>query len=215
MSQAWNLADIRAKVRRISGESTSEDIENSDLDDQINDFYRNDFPLAVHVAEFDEWFTQVTANLDGGEYAISQDYLKLMTPMTIMDSDDVLTTVKFYQDKDKFFDLYREEADPTENRPAAALLYGFKLYLRPEPDAIYTFRSACVKKPDALTEDTAPVDIRWGKAIAYGTAIEMKYEDGDKQAGDELIAIYQYFLTTISRKRIMQTATNQRAVPRF
>lgn len=215
MAQTWTLAEIRTKVRAITGEKTTEDWTDSELNDKINDFYRNIFPLDVYVAEFEDWFTQTTADEDGGEYTISQDYLRLMTPMTTMDSDDVLATVKFYQDKDKFFHLYPEEADPTEARPAAALVYGGKLYLRPEPDAIYTFRAACIKKPDALTADAAPPDIRWGPAIAYGTAIEMKMEDKDSEGASELIPVYQYFIGKISQKKLMQKAVNQRAVPRF
>jgi len=215
MAITWTLAEIRAKVREITGELTTEDIEDADLNNRINDFYRNIFPLEVYVAEFEDWFTQATADEDGGEYTVSQDYLRLMTPMTTMDSDDVLATVKFYQDKDEFFHLYPEEADPTEARPAAALLYGGKLYLRPEPDAIYTFRAACIKKPDALTESTAPVDVRWGPCIAYGTAIEMLMEDMDKPAAEELAPIYEYFQKMVSQKKLVQKAINQRATPRF
>lgn len=214
MALTWVLTDIRTKVRAITGLLTAEDISNTDLDNKINDFYRNDFPLAAYVAEFEDWFEQVTADEDGGEYDISQDYLRLTTPMTTMDSDDVLMNVKFYQDKDTFFALYPEEEDPTEARPAAALVYGGTLYLRPEPDGVYTFRAACIKKPDALIESTAPLDIRWGKAIAYGTAIEMKYEDKDKSGADELVPIYQHLLGEINKKKMMQKNTNQRATPR-
>lgn len=215
MALTWTLAEIRGKVRRITGQLTVEDISDSDLNDRINDYFRNIFPLEVYVAEFEDWFTETTANLDGGEYAISQDYLRLMTPMTIMDSDNVLANVKLYQDKDEFFHLYPEVADPTEARPVAALLYGGKLYLRPEPDAVYTFRAACIKKPTALTADTAPPDIRWALAIAYGTAVEMKLEDNDKEAADELVPLYQYFLGKISQKKMMQKNVNQRSIPRF
>lgn len=214
MALTWVLTQIAAKVRAITGLKTTEDISNTDLYDKINDFYRNDFALVAYVSEFEDWFTQVTANLDGGEYTISQDYLRLMTPMTTMDSDDVLMNVKFYQDKDEFFRLYPEEADPTEARPAAALVYGGKLYLRPEPNGVFTFRAACIKKPTALTASTAPVDIRWAKAIAYGTAIEIKMEDNDKAGADELVPIYEYFLSQVNQKKMMQKAVNQRATPR-
>lgn len=215
MALTWTLAEIAAKVREITGEGTTEDISNTNLYNKINDFYRNIFPLEVYVAEFEDWFEQVTADEDGGEYPVSQDYLRLMTPMTTMDSDDVLMNVKFYQDKDTFFALYPEEADPTEARPAAACLYGGKLYLRPEPDGIYTFRAACIKKPTALTANTAPTDLRQGPAIAYGTAIEIKMEDQDKEAANELVPIYDYYKGKISQKKMMQKAVNQRATPRF
>lgn len=215
MALTWILTEIAAKVREITGDKTTENISDVDLYAKINDFYQNDFPLIVYVSEFEDWFTQVTANLDGGEYTISQDYLRLMTPMTTMDSDDVLSNVKFYQDKDEFFYLFPEEADPTEAHPYAALVYGGKLYLRPEPDGIYTFRAACIKKPTALITTTAPVDIRWGKAIAYGTAIEMKIEEKDTKGADELVPIFEHLVNEINKKKMMQKNTNQRAVPRF
>ena len=214
MAITWTLAEIRAKVREITGELTTEDIEDADLNNRINDFYRNIFPLEVYVAEFEDWFT--TDFTDGdGEYDISQDYLRLETPMTILDSDDVYSIPKFYQDKDEFFHLYPEEVTPTEARPAAVLLYGNILYPRPVPDASYTFRAACIKKPEALTESTAPVDVRWGPCIAYGTAIEMKMEDMDRAAAEELAPIYEYFQKMVSQKKLVQKAINQRATPRF
>jgi len=216
MSLTWKRSEIAEKVRAITGQLTTSDISDADLAARINDFYRNLFALDVYVAELEGWFTQVTAAGDGGEYDISLDYLKLDTPMTILDSDDVLTTVSFYQDKDKFFNLYPEEADPTEGKPVAVLLYSGTLYLRPEPDAIYTFKAASLKKPDELsTDDSVPLDVRWGPAIAYGTAGEMKLEDNDTETATSLIGIYQGLLNLINRKNIMQRATNQRATPRF
>lgn len=215
MALTWILTEIAAKVRAITGDLTVEDITHSALYDKINDFYQNTFPLVCFSSEFEDWFTQVTANEDGGEYTVSQDYLRLMPPMTTMDSDDVLADVKFYQDKNEFFYLWPEEADPTEARPYAALLYGSKLYLRPEPDGIYTYRAACIKKPTALTVTTAPPDIRMGPAIAYGTAIEMKMEDKDKDGADELVPIYDYFRGKVDKKKLTQRNVNQRATPRF
>jgi len=215
MALAWILSEIATKVRAITGLPDSEDISDDTLYNKINDFYRNILPFEVYCAEFEDWFEQDTADGDGGEYTISQDYIRLMTPMTTMDSDDVLANTKFYQDKDEFFRLWPEEADPIEAQPYAALVYGGKLYLRPEPDAIYTFRAACIKKPDALTADTAPTDLRMGPAIAYGTAIEIKMAEGDTTAANELMPIYQYFISKINQKKMMQKAVNQRSAPRF
>lgn len=214
MAQTWTLADIRAKVRAISGELTTEDIENTVLDDRINDFYQNDFAREAYVSDFETWFT--ASFTDGvGEYAVSNDYLRLETPMTVQDSDDVITNVKFFQDKDAFFKDYPEEVTPTEHRPAAVLLYGNRLYPRPVPDAAYTFKAACKKKPDALTADTAPVDVHWGKAIAYGTALEMAAEDNDDELVNKLTGPFTYFMGKVSEKKKLQKNTNQRAVPRF
>lgn len=214
MAQDWTLADIRAKVRAISGELTTEDIENSALDDRINDFYQNDFAREAYVSNFEDWFTATFT--DGvGEYAVSNDYLILETPMTTQASDDTITNVKFFQDKNAFFAEYPEEVTPTEARPAAVLLYGNKLYPRPVPNTSYTFKAACRKKPDALTGDTSPVDVHWGKAIAYGTALEMAAEDNDDDLVNKLTGPFTYFMGKVNEKKLLQKNTNQRATPRF
>jgi hypothetical protein len=215
MALTWIGSEIVTKVRNITGKLTTEDISDADLLNNINDFYQNVFPLEAYVSEFEDWFTQTTADEDGGEYTISQDYLRLLTPMTTMDSDGVLADVTFYQDKDKFFYLWPEEDDPTEARPYAALLSGGKLYLRPEPDDVYTFRSACIKKPIVLTTSTAPTDLRWGPAIAYGTAIEMLMEEGDEEAASKISPIYRYAMNLVNREKIIQKSSSQRAAPRF
>lgn len=216
MALTWKRSEIATKVRKITGKLTTEDISASALNDRINDYYRNVFPLEVYVAELENWFTQTTTT-GIGEYAVSQDYARLDTPMTILDADDILTTVKFYQDKDEFFNLYPEDPSAVEGKPAATLLYGGVLYFRPVPDlSTYDFKAACTKKPDVLSgDDSVPPDVRWGPAIAYGTAIEILIEDNDRDAANELMPIYQYFLSRISQKKMVQRNVNQRAVPRF
>ena len=214
MAQTWTLADINAKVRAITGELTTEDIEDTALNDRINDFYQNDFAREAYVSDFEDWFT--ASFTDGvGEYAVSTDYLKLETPMTTQASDDTMANVKFFQDKDAFFADYPEEVTPTEARPAAVLLYGNTLYPRPVPDAAYTFKAACKKKPDALTASSSPVDVHWGKAIAYGTAAERAMEDQDEDAAKGFVSMYQYFMGKVNEKKKLQKNTNQRATPRF
>jgi len=214
MALTWIGSQIVTKVREITGKLTTEDISDDDLLDKVNDFYRNVFPLEVYVAEFEDWFTQTLTDGDG-DYDVSQDYLRLDTPMTILDADDVYSIPKFYQDKNEFFHLYPEEVTPTEERPAAVLLYGGVLYPRPVPDTTYTFKSACIKKPVALAVGTAPTDLRQGPAIAYGTAIELLMEENDKEAADDLGPAYTYFKNKVSQKKLMQMNTNQRAMPRF
>lgn len=216
MALTWKLSEIRTKFRAATGLKTEEDITNDDADNLINDYYQNIFPLVAYVPELEDWFTQATEADDGGEYAIDAAYLRLMTPATTLDSDDVLSECKLYQDKDKFFSLYPEVKDPTTGHPASAFLWGGTLYLRPESDAVYTFRSACIKKPDVLEDgDSVPLNVRWGPCIGYGTAIEKLVEEGNMDRAAEIEPLYQHLLTLINRGKIMQKNTNQRAVPRF
>ncbi len=212
----WKLSEIRTKVRELTGQLDTAQISDSDLDALINDFYCNHFPLDVYVSELEGWFTQATASGDDGEYDVSAEVILLDTPMTLKDSDDVLSDVKFYQDKDKFFDLYPEDPNAVEGRPAAALLYGSVLYLRPKPDEVYTFRAAAIQKPPELsTDDSAPLDVRWGPILAYGTAILMKSEEGDMDGAADLSKVFKILTILINRKKLKQKSINQRAVPRF
>jgi len=214
MALTWIGSQICTKIRAITGEGTVEDITDAALLDRINDFYRNTFALDAYSSDFEDWFTE--SFTDGtATYDVSDDYLRLDTPMTTLDSDDDLAPIKFYQDKDEFRSVYPEDPNATECRPAAVLLYGKKLYPGPIPDDTYTFKAACIKKPTALTADTAPPDIRMGPAIAYGTAIEMLMEDNDREAADELVPIYQYFLGQVNKKKMVQKSSQQRATPRF
>jgi len=214
MAETWTLDEICAKIRAITGDGTTEDISADDLKDRVNDFYRNIIPLDVHSPDFEGWF-EVDFTDGVGEYDVSQEYLKLETPMRTKDSDDAMAPVTFFQDKDQFYKEFPEEATPTESRPQAVLLYGNQLHPRPVPDATYSFKAAALVKPTALEADTAPVDLRMGMAIAYGVGGEMELEDGDEENGEKLLGIYGGLVTKLNRKQNVQKASNQRANPRW
>jgi len=100
------------------------------------------------------------------------------------------------------------------NRPLDALIGGDGyLYLRPKPDDIYLFEAPKVIKPDALTESTAPLDVRWGPVIAYGTAIQIKTEHGEATE-DVKVSVYKGYLDTLNLNTLIQTTRNKRALPR-
>lgn len=100
MALTWGLTDLRAKVRDLTGKVASQ-LANGALDDKINDYYRNVFPIDVKPEKLKGWYTQATSVDDSGEYTVSTDVALLFTPATVNGSD-----VDFYQDADEFFYLY-------------------------------------------------------------------------------------------------------------
>jgi len=59
------LADIRTKVRRLTGRPTAQDITNDQIDEYINTFYLYDFPEELRLFHLNQTFSFVTeANVD-------------------------------------------------------------------------------------------------------------------------------------------------------
>lgn len=220
MAITWKLSEIRSEARDIAS-LTSGDSKYTDavMNDRINDFYLNIFPGDVHVQELESFYTFDTADDDDCEQSLPASVHTIEEPMTLKDSDDVITDIGFYLNKAKFFELYPEDATDEEDErgtPIAALLYNRTLYLRPKADEVFTFKAPSIIKPTALSGDTSvPLDVRWGPAIAQGTAVLIKQRQRDFEAARELAAVYQSMLTIINRRDLIQKTQSSRALPRF
>jgi len=112
MALTWSLAEMRTRWRELTGRGSTGDISDANVDNLINDYYQNYFPEDALVTNFDTFFTQALTAVDDGEYSLAQTIVKLMEPMTV-DGE----RVTFYQDKDYFFNKYRDNeqyiTDPT------------------------------------------------------------------------------------------------------
>lgn len=220
MAITWKLSDIRAEVRVLAS-STDTDSKYTDavLNDRINDFYQNIFPKDVDVQELESWYSFDTADDDDCEESLPATVCTIEEPMTIKDSGDAISKVRFYLNKNTFFKSYPEDTtdeDAERGKPIAALLYNRKVYLRPKADEVYTFKSASKIKPDALSADTSvPLNVEWGPAIAQGTAVLIKLRQRDAEAAGELAVVYQGLLTLINRPNLVQKTQSSRAMPRF
>jgi len=211
----WTLAQLRSKIRELTGQLSTSQLSNSDLNDKINDFYRNVFPDEIELPELKTFYSFNT--VDGtGSYSLPSTILRIEKPITVDDGDgDAVAKLGFWKDANAFFTEYPEDDSADENEPIDLLLYGSTMYLRPIPDDIYTVKIAAVQRPDALSEDTDTVDNpKWGPAIAYGTAIQMFLDTKDSDGAGELTSIYQFHLNSINRKNLQQLS-NLRSVPSF
>lgn len=219
MALTWKLSEIRTEVRELASMPDASHISNDALDDRINDFYQNIFPGDIYAQELEDWYTFDTAADDDCEQALPATVFTVEEPMTLKDSDDAISKVTFYQNKNKFFKLYPEDTtdeDAERGTPIAALLYKRTLYLRPKADEVFTFKAACKIKPDELsTDESVPLDVRWGPAIAQGTAVLIKQRGREFEGAKELNTVYQGMLGVINRRDLVQKTKGTRAMPRW
>lgn len=102
-------------------------------------------------------------------------------------------------------DTYTDGQPGNRQAPQAVCVYKSYLYARPKPDDIYQIRCPKLLRPDALDSGEAPLDIKWGSAIATGAAllyIKSVMKDEDRAA--ELKPLFDYFIEQIRGKDIMQ-----------
>lgn len=218
MPLTWTIEEIETEVRTLTGKPGTTDLDQPAMWDRINDFYQNVFSGDVYVQELDSWWTFDTAVDDDCEEALPATVFTIEKPMTLKDSDNNISKVRFYVNKSTFFELYPEDTTDEEaerGTPAAALLYNRILYLRPKADEVFTFKAASTIKPDALTAGETPLNVQWGPAIAQGTAVMIRNRDKDFEAAKELAVVYQALILVINRPNLIQMTKNKRAMPRY
>lgn len=100
MALTWTLSEIRAKVRSLTGKPSTSQISDSDIDDKINDFYQNRFPMEADVDELRGWYTKTLSATDSGEYDIPVDVLVFEEPIKFSGAEGLLTQdVELFQEK--------------------------------------------------------------------------------------------------------------------
>jgi hypothetical protein len=97
MAKTWTLAEIRAKYRSLTGRPTTGQISNSDINDEINDYYRNQFPLDIDDSYFMAWLTQALTATDTGIYTLDESVLVVKEPIKINGA------VQIFTEDDKLF----------------------------------------------------------------------------------------------------------------
>jgi len=201
----WTLADIRKKVRQYTGLLATQQIADAVIDDAINDFYVNEFPLLVSSTSLSQWY-EFNTTAGAGEYPLEVDILNILSPVYVNDYP-----LFFTRDRGLFFGNYPLDEPAQQGKPFAAFLDDDRtLYLRPVPDAEYNVRVLVVKKPTALVNDTdKPLDPAWGRAVAVGAAIHLLLEEGDKDAANELSDLLGALLGQINRKATLFSATKE------
>ena len=207
---SWDLTRIRAKTRKLSGRLSTSQLSVDDLDLEINCFYQEELPKLLGVSEFDGWWAFDTEADDIGRYKIDEAPGVLKPPFTV--DNDPLT---IYYDPNTFFDLWPRSETYEANQPYDGLIFAREIWLRPPPDATYTFKAAVsMSKPDALNlnSNPSPLDIDWGPLIAYGTAANIKNDNGEDATNLENKR--DYYATLEGRQEIARMG-QKRSKPRF
>lgn len=215
----WTLANIRSKMRKLTGRIDSNIVTDSALDTEINAYYQYQFPDEIDVHEYFGFTTFET--VAGTEtYSVPDAVAALELPLTIADSDSNVYPLDLYTDaalfKTDYPDDMHDESDERD-QPTAMLLFGRSMYLRPVPDAVYTVKYARKStQPTAMSADgDTPADEKWGPLLAYGPAIEYLQAHGQNDEADELKDLYNYYRNSIARRQLRQLPTGMRALPRF
>ena len=104
MALTGTLSELRDEFRGLVGRSSTGEISDSAVDDQINDYYQNFFPEEVGVADFRTDLTQELLPTDDGEYTLAQTVVSVDQPVTINAERISLLT-----EKELFFDLWPED----------------------------------------------------------------------------------------------------------
>jgi len=214
----WTLADIRTKVRSLTGRPSTGQLATADLDNQINNFYRNVLPSEAELKSLQTWYTLATTASDDGNYGLTAAILSVRAPVTLEDSDGNVSKITLFTDRTDFFDIYPPDQETEDDRatPTGVLAYDRALYLRPLPDAVYTLKFAALRRPSALSEATdSPLDYQFGPIIAYGAAIEILKDGGEHDEADALVKMYLYHRGQVAVRQIQQQPLGQRATPRF
>lgn len=219
MTLTWILTEIETDVRELIGSPGTNYLGRAAMFDRINDFYRNVFPGDLFVQELESWWTFDTSDTDtGSTETLPETVFSIHPPMTIKDSDDNILKINFYSGKSTFYSIYPEDsADEADERstPASCLLYNRKVELRPKADEVFTFKAASKIKPDALAAATAPLDVRWGPAIVYGTAAILELRKKNKERAVELGEVYRGLVNVINQRDLIQKHKGARAMPRY
>jgi hypothetical protein len=82
---------MRSKLRQITGRPSTSEVSDSGLNDLINDYYQNRFPLDVHDSLLRDVYTRTITATDSGQYTLPEVVLKVSEPVKIAGSEITFT----------------------------------------------------------------------------------------------------------------------------
>jgi hypothetical protein len=100
MAKTWTLAEIRTTYRDLIGRPSESQISNTVCNDNLNDYYQNQFPFDVDDQYFREWLIVALSAVDSGIYTLDADVLTVQKPVKINGDEQVFTMddTKFFQE---------------------------------------------------------------------------------------------------------------------
>lgn len=98
-SSTWTLADIRLKVRQITGRFTENELTTNELDKRINQYYTLEFPAEVKLDQKHVYYSFLTTANQAYYDVPSTTYTNFEPPATANNLDMI-----WYQEPDYFFE---------------------------------------------------------------------------------------------------------------
>lgn len=214
----WTLTKIRTKARRLAGKISTNQLSDNDLDDYINNYYQNVMPM--QLGDFNPGWQSITLSAATGTYTPTIDSFYIYTePVYIEESGEQDALLTPWYDANEFYKNFTREvpSDTDEHgKPSDVLIQHDRLVFRPVPDATYTVQLNTISYiPTALTNDTdQPIKNTFGPAIAYGAAIDIAGDYGDKEAVDKVAPFLKSYLN-LNFRRTVSKQLHRRSVPSF
>jgi hypothetical protein len=209
---SFTVAEIKAKIRKLTGKPSTGQISETNLLAEINKFYQYTFPQEAQIKAFEQHVAFNTVDGTGTKEvsAIDSSIINVTGPVYV-DGDEIT----FWTDHQLFFQEY-PLSSTEEGKPNDVLLFNGTLYIRPTPDDVYAIKlNSTFDVPTELGANDSPQDPQWGYMIAYGTAIEILSNSGDKLTADEHTPLYKFYRARVREKQTQKEPTGQRAAPRF
>lgn len=100
---SWTLADIRQKVRRVTGRLSSSELSNTQVDQYINNFFRYTFPAELKL-NYEYTYYEFLTTANQPTYTVPAEWVDFTTAAKM---DNQL--LQWYQEPDEFFDQNPEE----------------------------------------------------------------------------------------------------------
>ena len=94
---SWTLADIRQKVRQVTGRLSQDDLSNAELDKRINKYYQYTFPAEVKLEQKHVYYEFLTTP-NQATYSVPESTYTNFEPMATVNNLSML----WYQNADKF-----------------------------------------------------------------------------------------------------------------
>jgi hypothetical protein len=203
----WSIAQVISDFRKHTGKPDTSHISDENILIELNHFYQYIFvnePRLQGAPELDKtWYTFNSS--DGvGSQALPATISVVKPPVYV---DDLPATL--WIDEERFYTEYPHDYT-SEAKPSDILLWGRTLILRPIPDDTYEVRLAAVAAPSELTDAFTLSNSAWGPAIAAGASVHHLKLQGDDDQAKEVSALYDAYLSNISRQIIQQWPPGRR-----
>lgn len=175
-------------------------LDTDELNNYVNEAYRNTLPLDLYPPELKTYFTLKTA-ADTGDYGLDPDMLAILGPSFI----DSTLFDKVTHDHKWFYAYVRgDRTQYDNNKPRIMLIFGNMLQLFPIPDNIYTIKTTALSRPTALVNDTDEIfDTLWGLSIVYAAAGQYSTDIGDEEAANILWSKYNQNKVLALRQQLL------------